>query len=679
MLPAAGKQPASTEPMPLLQGMQTLAPGRVTRRFASTDVRLSHWVPISGQPEEALPIDGICPEYQELGQFEYIDGELRRVPCRRPFAFVVQRCPEDKVSVSSNAFWRWRSQLFARHRGVRLTLYPLGRWRQFGLELEAFTHTRLGGVTVRRFTDAADAAYRPAGDNTTNCTITLAVNGAPVALGYELMVDGLCVRCQLPENVGTAEFWQPALLRAHRPRYFQHRVQTDPALTARANIFQLQWLAEVCLAALIGAAVERETSLQEAAEILATEFDRRTAAVMDDVLQMVQREGDEEEPNLRGDLEGLFANPAVRAALSAAEAVLWEPPGDGLHRWAVGCLRATLGGAILEACGTVAPQAEAGDLLLDLGGGARPADLGSVANPGIEELWITEASPGGTGVIEEVRRRIEEDPPRFLQLLDDALAPAEFENLDADLTRFVREMQRVDSPLPAVAERLRQAGSQQELAEARTLLLGELARAGYAVSRPLVVGLNARVFPAGSQLERDRLLDAALSLRDRIEDQLGIEVRDREFAYVAAQAPEIGALLETTANAPLDGPARYRILAGLLWPRASQVRSTALSSYTPFARLPATDRLVLLRALGQADVPLPADTSAAAVRARLAETGTAALSYRPEDRGQLRALLLDLSAAGLDAGYLRVYPQVRGVRRDDGGPVLVLHAREVLS
>jgi hypothetical protein len=108
------------------------------------------------------------------------------------------------------------------------------------------------------------------------------------------------------------------------------------------------------------------------------------------------------------------------------------------------------------------------------------------------------------------------------------------------------------------------------------------------------------------------------------------------------------------------------------------VRSTALGSYTPFARLPATDRLILLRALGQADIPLPADTSAEAVRARLAETGTVALSYGPEDRGRLRTLLLDLSAAGLDTGYLRVYPQVRGVRREDGGPVLVLHAREVL-
>jgi hypothetical protein len=675
-LPAAGRAPAGVETMPLLQGMQTLAPGRVTRRFASVDIRLSHWVPISDTDEQALSAGAFCPDAQELGAFDYLDeaGQARRVRCLRPYSFVVERCPEQRVSISSNSFWRWRTQIFAEQPGEPLELYPLGRWAAAGLAVEAHTHTRLNGVTVRRFSEAADASYRPSGGNSKSCLVRLVEGGVPVALGFDLAVDGLRLRYRLPERLLADDFWAPELLRVHRPLFFQHRVRHDEALTAHANVFQLGWLAEVHLAALVRTATLGRLPLEEAALALAGDYAARTGEVLDRVLQLVRREEDDEESCLRADLEELLGRPAVRAALLEAEQALWRPPDEALRGWLIGCFRATLGGVFREACCRVAPQVEAGDLLLDLDGGVPP---GAMPRGEEQELWITEASPGGTGVVEEVRRRILESPPRFVRMLEDALAPAEMESIDADLTRLAREAARAGSALSAVAERVRRAGNQAELEEARRELLGELARTGHTPSRPLLVALNARLFPAGSGPAHDALLTALLDLRDRVEADLGIEVGHRELAFLASEDAGVTDLLARAVDGDMDGPARYRNLAGLLWPRASLIRATALQSYNPFRAAPAADRRVLLRALAD-EPPLPADTTAEAVRERLAATGSASIKFGPDERGRMRALLIGLSAEGLPAGYLHVYPEVWGVRREDDGHVLVLQAREVL-
>src|SRR5206468_2299570 len=105
--------------------------------------------------------------------------------------------------------------------------------------------------------------------------------------------------------------------------------------------------------------------------------------------------------------------------------------------WLRARFRTTLGRAFLDACYEVASQVEAGDLLLDLDSGPAPDGATAPVLPGEEELWVTEATPGGCGVIEAIGQAIRSDPDRFHEALHDALASGEFELIDEQLTRLV--------------------------------------------------------------------------------------------------------------------------------------------------------------------------------------------------------------------------------------------------
>jgi hypothetical protein len=678
--------PPMPERMPLLQGMQTFAPGRASRRFATDrQAELAHWVPITGEAELRLPVDRFCPNRLQLGSFTYRerDGEVRGVPCYRPLKYVTELCDEEQISVSSMAFLRWHSQLFAVNPGLLLRLPSSGGWRAFGPSLELCTHTRACPVTVRRFSTAADADFRRKGEEPVPCTILFTEEDPEqaAALGFELQVDGLRLRYRLPEGLTAERLQTPAALREHRTLFFRHLVQTDPALLSLANHFMLQWLAEIHLAALIGVAASSGHGLVEAAEELAADYVRLTNVVMDDVLQMIGEEGEEvDEASLRAQLEARFNNPDVRRHLRHWEAVLWQPPAEAMRVWLLNRLETTLGAAFLHACYTMARDVDAGDLLLDLRGGCPPNNSPPAAeNEG--EIWITEASPGGCGVIEAIGRAIQDSPAQFLAALDDALAAGEFELIDRQLTRLLGTLQDPAARLSVLAADVRAARSQEELAAARDAFLPELSAEGHVLSRPFLVAVNARLLPPDSGPERDRLLYELLAFRDGLEERLGVEVGPRELAWVAAGDEAIRQAVARATGMEPEGYHLFRIIAGLPWPRASLVRTTALTAYNPFAPQLPVDRCLLRRALGweQAVVDIEHSNWREELQQRLADGGEAVLRVPWVDRARLRGLMLELTGVPLDVGYLQVHPRIRGLTLEDGAGYLALQSPEVLT
>lgn len=677
--------PPTVERMPLLQGMQTFAPGRVSRRFATDrHAELAHWVPITGDAEERLSVGRFCPDRLELGSFAYRngDGEVQLVPCYRPLKYVTELCDEEKVSISSIAFLRWHSQLFVVNPGLPLRLPSPGGWQAFGPSLELCTHTRLCPVTVRRFSTAAAADFRRKGEEPVPCTVLFTEEDSerPAALGFELQVDGLRLRYRLPRGLTVERLQTPAALREHRTLFFRHLVQTDLALLPLANHFLLQWLAEIHLAALIGVAASSGHGLAEAAEELAADYARLTGAVMDDVLQMIAQEGDEaDESSLRAQLAARFNSPEVRRRLRHWETVLWQPPAEAMRVWLLDRLRTTLGAAFLQACYTMARHVDAGDLLLDLGGGC-PPDGSPPAAADEGEIWITEASPGGCGVIEAIGRAIQDSPARFLAALEDGLAAGEFELIDQQLTRLLGTLQDPAAPLGVLAADVRAARSQDELAAARDAFLAQLAAEGYVVSRPFLVAVNARLLPPDSGPERDHLLGELLAFRDRLEERLGVEVGPRELAWVAAGDEAVRRAVARATGMEPEGYDLFRILAGLPWPRASLIRTTALTAYNPFAPQLPVDRCLLRRALSweEAAVDIERPSWREELRQRLADGGEAVLRLPSADRARLRSLVLEMTGTPLDVGYLQVHPRVRGLTLEDGAAYLTVQAREVL-
>jgi hypothetical protein len=650
--------------MPLVQGMSTFAPGRVSRRFANDrDADVSHWVSIEGLAEEDVTLDRFCVALP-LGNFEFIDdhGAVSQVPTFRPLEYTLELCPEKEVAISSNSFLRWHTQLFARSEGVPLPLPAPRPFDALELGLVLFTHAQSCPAAARRFATGADADFRRVGAESTHCSVRFVAGGEPAAVGFEIPVDGLRVRFR-PPLADPHTWFTPELLRAYRPQFFRHRVCSDPHLTAVANHFLLGWMAEIHLAALTAAACEpgADGGLVAASARLDDNYPDRTAAVMDNMIQFLAVEGEElDETSLRAQLAARFNLPQVRQRLGELAQALWEEPSREMEYWLRARFKSTLGAAFLQACHQTANQVESGDLCLDLDPGTPPDD--TPPSDGTAEFWVTEVSPGGCGIVEAVGRAVRDRPDRFFDELRDALGASDFEQIDLQLTRLVGEAQ-VPGRLAEALAGVRNAANRAELTDARDGLIRTLSAAGYIPSRPLLVAINARVLTPNSTPAHDALLSQLLALRDQIETRLGIEVGYREFAFLAGRDEAIQQAVEAAIGPPVDGNHLYRMLLGLLWPRQSVIRAAAESGYNPFATAAPPDRLLVRSALA-----IDAPTIDAVepdwrerVSAELGTVGRAVVRFHGRDRAFVRAMCLELVARPAEVGYLQVYPAVAGL------------------
>ena len=68
--PATVNHEERVETMPILQALNQLVPGRVTRRFAFERGALSHWVPVDpALPEQDRRISDYAEEHEFVGRF----------------------------------------------------------------------------------------------------------------------------------------------------------------------------------------------------------------------------------------------------------------------------------------------------------------------------------------------------------------------------------------------------------------------------------------------------------------------------------------------------------------------------------------------------------------------------------------------------------------------------------
>jgi len=397
-------------------------------------------------------------------------------------------------------------------------------------------------------------------------------------------------------------------------------------------------------------------------------------------------EDDEEEPphsrqnRLRDEVLALFGERTVVTRLQELAGVLWNPPDAGWCEWARRRYLATLGGALVEACAQLCPEAAVDDLLVDIDPGARPA---GVPQPPLRqgEIWITEATVGGGGILEEVARRYAEDPRHFFRLVENALGPSEYELVDSELTRIL-EMAEQDDAFAALLQDVRSASRHADLEAGIARIELTLAARGVLVTHAIVSALHARILRPGSSRATDALL-LALTRRWRMEEgRLGIEIDARVFAYLASEdAALTQALPHVDATMVADRAFRFHALYGLLWPRGSAVRSVPLSTYNPFAPLPPAARELVLDRLTRTSptIAVGANGWRAAVADALRESGIARLTTPLTEREALKTGLLELAAEPLEIDALHLYPRVEGIARGPDGFFATLHLPEAVQ
>ncbi|WP_426752046.1 protein DpdJ [Myxococcus sp. Y35] len=677
--------------MPVAQSLREFAPGRVSHRFSVQHQNQRNWVPLPNE-DDTVWLDVFCkPEYViEVGRFEVPESVAKEpLTVIRPLQINTVEPPEEILS-SSNAFPVWRTTVRTSAEGLRLTLPRGSRWQGLVDDLRIHIHALSDPVEITRFTREVNVSLKMKSGEVSERVVhfkrRVGQEGQePIALGFTADVDALVLDPKLPNALVGPCTADPKLLRALRPALFRQRIQDESRLDGIANRFQRDWLADACFSALAIEALKAGITLEQAWTLLRADGKPLTR-VLDTLFMALpatedgneEATGEVERGRRHQELLDLMGDQTVITALGEAASVLWAAPDASWEPWIRRRLRSTLGTAFLEAIHILCSQIDAGDLLLDLDAmGTGPED----------RIWLTESALGGAAVIEDFLSRYGDDPRRFFGLLDSALAPSDFEEIDFQLrtliSRLCAPVPSRDEELVTAVEAVRQSETHQEWVEHSNGLRRLLSDRGFLVSQPFVAALFARILRPGSSSATDTLLARLLASWDDAEARLGVEIDPRLVALWESENDALDSTLTHTNELPSGDRRgwRFSTLLGLLWPRGAGVRAETLKASNPYTSLPDSDRLLVEALIPQQDIEVRLEEPEwLMLLANLLIThGNAMLTAPETDPVRLREAMLAMLIEPLDIGAQLVHPRIRGTRRQNGRIAIMFDLLEAVQ
>lgn len=670
--------PNSSDPeiMPIMQAMRTFATGRVSRRFGTRGAWVRHWLApevIDASIDQSLPVDEIL-DGNDLGHWKIIDaGETLEYRVYRAHAIKVTE-PSGTILDTSNAFLEWRTQIVPSISGPKEYPPHSTPWKKYVRFMQSFTHFEKAPVEFRRVALRSNANIRYKDGSSVRKVFSFSQTGEKIGLGFSLSVDALKFSLELPANVDVLQRQlSPEAWRALRTTRFFETVREE--LTVVDNPFARQWLATIYFSALSYQALSSNISLEDAnvllergeevvplVEVLDAIF--QSSAIQDEAVD--QADTIIEQDQLRQELEGLLRNPEVIKALRKFAVELWCPVTEGWLPWLLEKMKSTIGLAFLKAMDDLCPDVETDQLLLDVN---YYEECDTVTRG--HDLWISEQSPGGMGLIEVFLREYAKDPRRFYKLVTAALRPNGYEQTDFQLGEVLSGLVGASSD-----KQLRESVEQYRLASGLELqaifddLRRILAESGMSISHGLVSTLMNRIIRSGSSPETDKFLFESLNSWVDGEDRLGVELEARTIAYWLSQREDIDHVLHGLGIPipPTHNRAvwRFNAIYGLFWPRGSATRSVELSSYNPFYQLPTPERLLVFDLIENPQERIfVSDEIEWQNRCMevLSSHGTVTLVCQRTESKELANVVNFLTTNAIDSDYLSVFASIETIRR----------------
>ncbi|WP_419912726.1 protein DpdJ [Candidatus Poriferisodalis sp.] len=669
---------SEVDTVPIAQAMREHAPGRVSYRYALRGRFQRLWVKPPPPAERSLAVEDFCDDWLEVGD---APGVKHVIVQPREIALVA---PAGNTPDTAYGRWHWKVAFQAHGTPAVLDMPEGNQWAQHVTRVEAHTHRGRSPLTVWRYGCTFEVERRDA-TQVAPTEHSVTVDGSDAAVGFAMDVDAVRVRLRLPSEMPHGG--DLGLDRALRTAYFEHLVCTDPAIIAGApSVFLRKWLVQLAVSAVVTAsagggpaelrlpqAQQLRSSMAEAARsvfgaVYAPEYsdsdDESAAGWTENGTDSVDNA-----PRLVADVESALDDAELLARLCQHLAALARPVPATALTWVQGRFASTVAAGLIEAMQATCPDLDVEDLRPDL-----DLESGRADEP-IAEITISEDQPGGTGVIEAVVDRINEDPRSFWAVVSSILGPSEGERVDSNLRLFLEERRR--GGFREEIGSVRSADGLRSVTEAWARLRSALFAHGIDVDQSTLGALATRLLRPGSDEAVERLCTDLLERWDRLESDLGIEIELRVFAFLAAQQRNVRVALAAIVTGGSDGDDwAVGQLVGLLWPRGGRLRSASLAAYSPYAELPSTERLLVEHLVV---VPPPAvDFDEESWRDRLdghlRKLG-AAVVHCADDQGASQTIG-QLMAAPTVVGVLEFYPRVVGVERSAAGVRLMVDLRE---
>ncbi len=542
---------ARVESMPVPQALSEFVPGRSSRRFGVQSQTAWHWVPRPKPDSDGVRRSNVkdwMSKFEEGGTLELPDEVSR--PLFRPWRIELELTP--RTDDRSNATPIWESSFSPSGEAWSVEIPSSTQLHEIVPSLGFLTHDLGNEVHVTRGVTRVVAET----DEEIEASILL-VDGSgtsakPVAVGFAADVDAVCIPIAIEELISTHELSSSAQ-QALRTSWFEQCIKGDDILRSRASSFSLGWLSSLYLGVLAAIAAEDESldlasTVNRMKELGTSKCPLRAMEGIFDV--SLAEEGE----NLGASrLRDLVEEQEVIARVEAIAELLVKGDGSLLAEHARQVGVSTIAVAVREAFQRLAPTFDAESLVIDL----KESEAGYV------DVWLSEPEVGSAGTVEELRRRIAEEPARFARLTANSLGRTDLEIVDAEV-RAALTLAGNDPDLESAFAEVRSAVGTKSGGEAQYSLREALRSNGITVEHGVLATLNLRVLRPGSSRQTDAALLSAFGMWEELENRLDLELDARAVAYAASR----------------DGHLDLKQTYSLLWPRGREARGAGFTTFS---------------------------------------------------------------------------------------------------
>jgi hypothetical protein len=678
-------QPGDDATMSVSQAMREFAPGRISKRFSAT-ANLKHWV----SPESEDLVENKCLleitnsfELSELGIWPLLQqSEVVLCPVFRVLSIQLEQA-DKKYSDTCNARLDWHTQILATERGT-----PLGSPSGVPLEnliedLQLFTHQDENPIEIRRFSNRSTADIKLRQAQGFRTRIDFVREGVPSAIGMFMTVDGFRIKLRSTFNfVDDLNLSKEAIRGLRTARYLSEARKGENFATV-PNPFVREWLANVYMTAVIHQAISTSSTLRDAANKV---YDGNSELSLTDVLDTIFQSNFELDLDaedqvkqssdiLRTDLNNFLTTPETLVELQNLVSFLWSDIDQNWNIWLRERTKVTLAGGIYYTIQHLCPQIDIENLVVDICPGPRgDGDIFSDVDIN-HEIWISETSPGGNGLIEAFTQSFNNEPGLFYKLLHSSLEANEFEVVDEQLTRYLNQqsthMER--SPLYESVSSYRSTQSIKEQDAAFTNIRHSLSQDGYSVFHSFLSSFSTRIMRPGSNEDTDGFFKQGINKWKEEEESLNIEIDARIFAYYWSQHDEAENFTASFGfHNQNQGPSHkgwlYNVIYGMFWPRGRLARESGLRLYNEFNELPDPERLLFSNLSSKAleTVQSSSEDWLEETTRILQEKGSVIVEASSRDQDSLSVVINKLIVHPIEVSYLKSYARIVELERSEG-------------
>lgn len=686
-LPGENGQEPNAYSMPILQGMKDFAPGRISKRFAIKSIRECHWlVPKKLELKDGshpFPIDDYCPpDKRESMPDCHITTRtgMEVIPCFRAWEVTASTPPDDlKLSETSNAFLNWHSEIRPPQNGIPAEVPSNNVWQDIFQQVEFYSHQQHCPIEAVRFATGSRANIKFS-DQREDLQIDFKFEhrNEPAAFGFSLWVDAVKFQCRLPNFDFASISNNRELVAGLRTARFLYEVSHDETICV--NTFLGGWLAETVLAGIGSEAVLKNCTLEQA--FRAMERNSAGIALIDVPARIFQtlydvQTGKEIEQDLQQNLRELLAQAPVMARIADWVELLWQPLDNTWLEWLTLNFTNTLGAALLQTAMQLCPDADDNDLILDLNAG--PVRTALLA-PDQREIWLSETTVGGGGIIEKLQQIYREDPRSFFESLDFNLSPGNYETMDNNVWHLLQTMVNPASSLPVCMNEMRLANDHASQVQAQRNLLGELQRSGFMTSHSFLSAINTRLLRPGTDASSDVFLLQLQQDWRQQEQRLGIELPQRVYAFTCSQSSALDQQLQQASQGQHNLESwRLNTCNGLLWPRGHTIRDSWLTWNNPYSFAGPTERLLLAHVVQHscARVELSEPDWMRQCHQHLENNGKCELVAKPGDA--INGAIATILVTPVEMYGLFFYPRVSALHRHNSDTFAMIEIPEAIQ